>query len=289
MKSPATPPPNLTLVLEALTNACNQLLQQHVRPVVSLSGETVYAIHTIRLLMTPATLPLLRDLNRLPQSIRDRLARACVEKSAGSSALSLDNFYGWTVEGDSAITEGQVVKVLASHETDPLPLSFVFDGVFEMSARPKNMKESKKPSAAGYFLDYELAGAHGAERGRLREFPIYLGKAESNDLVLTGTYVAACHARISLDQGGRPQLENLSAKGVWLNGGVLAEGKPIPLPRQAQINLGGPENGTVGGAAGATGWGLRLFSGFVTRLCITYAGLGRCSSGLPHRQPQRRS
>lgn len=233
------PAPNLTVVLEALTQAVGQFLQQHVRPVVALSPDTVYAIHTVRLLITPSTLTLLKDFTRMPQPIRDKLAGACIQKATGAAALSLEDFYGWTVEGDAPVTEGQIIRVLASNEDDPLPLTFVFDGEYKSSPRPH---KEPRPIIPGLRLDYRFLGAQGEEQGRLEHFPALLGKGPDCDLVLPHIYVSAAHLRVDVGEGGRLMIEDISSNGTWLNGERMVRGEPQPLPERCTLSLGGPDD-----------------------------------------------
>lgn len=232
------PPAQLSLVLDGLTSACTQFLQQNIRPVVSLSPETVYAIHSIRLVMTPPTMGLLREIIRMPQPIRDRLARACVQKASGSTAFSLENFYGWSVEGDSLITEGEIVKVLVCNEDGPVTLDFVFDGNFEMGAR---QRREPPVAVAGLSVAYRFHGEWGEEKGSLNRFPALIGKGPGNDLVLPGTYVSGTHLRIGTDGSGGLTLEDLaSSNGTWLDGQRMPPGTPMPVSGHCVLGLGGP-------------------------------------------------
>ncbi len=230
------PAPNLTVVLEALTQAVGQFLQQHVRPVVALSPDTVYAIHTVRLLITPASLTLLKEFTRMPQPIRDKLAAACIEKATGAGALSLEDFYGWTVEGDAPVTEGQIIKVLASNEDDPLPLTFVFDGEYKTSPRPRS---APRPAVPGLQLDFQVLGGK-EQQGRLDQFPALLGKGPACDLVLGGTFVSAAHVRLSLNESKSLMIEDISTNGTWLDGERIPNGQRLPLPERCTLSLGGP-------------------------------------------------
>ncbi len=74
----------------------------------------------------------------------------------------------------------------------------------------------------------------------VRAWPLTLGRALDNDLVVDDPHVAAQHARIELDEAGRPLLRLLdTVNGARLAGRALAAGDHLPLPAGgATLQLG---------------------------------------------------
>ena len=65
----------------------------------------------------------------------------------------------------------------------------------------------------------ELLNAHHevVERHRLGAAPLRIGRAYDNDIVLADPHVAPTHLQVSLDEQGRPQVEDLgSVNGLWV-------------------------------------------------------------------------
>lgn len=131
-ESTLKPTSNLHVVLDAITQACSQFVQSHVRPIADYQPDMGYAIRTIRLAVTPANARLVQDMSRMNPAARDMLVVSCVSKAVGSALISLDDFYGLTLDGDDAMLEGQVIKVLCCNDESFQPLHFAFDGEYKV-------------------------------------------------------------------------------------------------------------------------------------------------------------
>jgi pSer/pThr/pTyr-binding forkhead associated (FHA) protein len=71
-------------------------------------------------------------------------------------------------------------------------------------------------------------------------FGVTIGHAENNDVVLRHHLVSRFHAYVKVVDGKRCLVDAASRNGTWLDGQRLVPTRPVPLPPQAAIKLGGP-------------------------------------------------
>lgn len=72
-------------------------------------------------------------------------------------------------------------------------------------------------------------------------FGVTIGHAENNDVVLRHQHVSRFHAYVKVVDGKRCLVDAASRNGTWLNGQRLEPTRPVPLPPQALLRLGGAD------------------------------------------------
>ncbi len=96
---------------------------------------------------------------------------------------------------------------------------------------------------------------------RLEQFPVTVGRALDNDIILSDPAISPHHIQINQTEDGSLTVQNLSQEnGTFLEGNKLGEG-PVSLPVPAHLTLGGRKLNLLSDEVPVTPTNLLKFSG----------------------------
>lgn len=113
---------------QALTQATADFIRKQVNPLHREDHSSGFSIRAVKVGMTEATRPCLEALEKLPPDLCSRIAKIRMQQAHGAKQIRLDNFFGISIDAESALLDGPVVQTLVSYGGKRVQLKFRFDG-----------------------------------------------------------------------------------------------------------------------------------------------------------------
>lgn len=113
---------------QALTQATADFIRRQVEPLHREDPSCGFSIRAVKVGMTEATRPCLEAVEKLPPDLCSRIAKIRMQQAPGAQQIRLDNFFGISIDADSALLDGPVVQTLVSYGGKRVQLKFRFDG-----------------------------------------------------------------------------------------------------------------------------------------------------------------
>lgn len=134
---------------QGLTQATSEFVRKHVNPLHRLDESSLFSVRVVRVGMNEQTRIYLEALEKMPDTLRTRLAKKCIER-AGMAAqqLCLDDFFGLSIVPENAAFGYGSVDVLLAYTGERPILKFAFEGDFiERPIQSNSNSASQTPEA----------------------------------------------------------------------------------------------------------------------------------------------
>lgn len=114
---------------QALTQATEDFIRTEVEPLHRDAPSWIFSIRAVKIGMSEAAAPCLEAVEKLPAALSNRIAEIRIQKAHGAAQqIRVDNFYGISLEADSALLDGPIVQTLVSYGGKRFHLKFRFEG-----------------------------------------------------------------------------------------------------------------------------------------------------------------
>lgn len=238
-------------LITAIREDLEQFVVAHVRLHLAIAEHDRYLLTSIdlRCVDDGEPLQLLRRFTRefQPEQIKRYLARQVVPSLPNAAAIDLSQFGGLTVvpkapdaPADESEEFGELLEALRSgpESSGESPYEITIRGRWIQVEPLAGNGTAPAPAAAptplaGQTLEIDIEDASGSRRVALpsvvpgRRYMV--GKDESCDLVVAGTYASRRHAEIWLDQGSWRVLDAGSTNGIRVETGGRVLGRSTPF------------------------------------------------------------